>query len=129
MKLVPVLIAALVQACSSQSSSSQSLDPQALISTLSSAEAVALCDRLAGLYGGYGRTFGCDAGPAVTISGPPDQATCVSQYLEFQLKYKDCPATIAQVESCSEWLVKNVCMPGTPRPSACDVTSSHLCSN
>jgi hypothetical protein len=96
---------------------------------LSGDEAKQFCDELAALYGGYGASVGCDGGSART-SGPVNQATCLSQYMQVQPKFVSCPATVGQVEACLQWRLQTMCAPSiAPTPDACSVLSSPACSD
>ena len=63
------------------------------IDALTPAQQAAICDWVAGLYGGYGQQVDC--GDGSVLIGPPDQGYCVAG-----LTTTSCAATVADKEAC-----------------------------
>jgi hypothetical protein len=119
--------ALLLVMCGGQSSG-DNLEPQESLVRLSSDESAQLCDWLAGLYGGYGKSVSCDGGSG-GLNGPQDQASCVQQWPQGAKMYANCPLTVQEFEACMQWEVDNACVasPGTP-PAAYAILMSAQCS-
>jgi hypothetical protein len=65
------------------------------IGNLTDAERAQICDWIAGLYGGYGKSTTCpDAGE---VAGPVTQADCLAQAASIS---PSCAVTVAQEENC-----------------------------
>jgi hypothetical protein len=110
-------------------------NPNAPAQDLSMDQLKSLCDWEAGLFGGYGQSFGCevadgaaqggDPGFAHLDVGPPDQATCVAG---LSSAYRMCPTTLEQVQACMQWSVKNFCAATVPtQPAGCAAFFSAQC--
>jgi hypothetical protein len=108
------------------------LDQGALLTTISPEQGKLFCDWLAQLYGGYGQSLVCDSGQA-GITGYQDQGTCTNQlaqgFTQPNAKYKSCPATVGQVQTCLQWGARNACVasPGPP-PDVCAVAQGPKCA-
>lgn len=102
--------------------SDTSSDPKTPAANLSSDQLKSLCDWQASLFGGYGQSFGCDAGgidPGFSHydSAPSDQASCVAN---LSNQYRMCPTTLEQVQACLQWSVNNFCASTIPmQPPGC----------
>jgi len=104
------------------------LDPEARVVQLSADQTKRLCDWEAAAYGGYGGSVGCDGG-AGGGAGPVDQASCVSDLLQYNVTYADCPLTVDQFEKCITFELQFQCVdaPAT-MPDPCVVGMSPACS-
>jgi hypothetical protein len=67
------------------------------IANLTDEEKTQICDWVASLYGGYGRSMTCPDGTPVI--GPSTQADCLAQATSIR---SGCAATVAQEESCMQ---------------------------
>lgn len=73
------------------------VDETKAIANLTDAEKTQICDWVASLYGGYGKSMTCpDDSPVI---GPATQADCLAQATSIT---SNCAATVAQEESCMQ---------------------------
>jgi hypothetical protein len=83
--------------------------PTMRIVDLSSSEQISLCDWTARELGGYGGIVSCPEDAADTmLAAPISLQDCVS-VLEIGKWGPDCPLTVQDFMSCTNWQVDNVC--------------------
>jgi hypothetical protein len=126
---VTLLIASLIMCGGSgESQSPTGLSPGDRLTDLSQGEAVEVCDWMASLYGGYGRTITCDGG-AENV-GPTDQASCAVQFTQFKSIDPSCSATVGDFQACQQWQVQNFCVatPGAVPQACMSLANSSQCS-
>jgi hypothetical protein len=115
-----------VAGCSA-SSQSTGLDPGSHVVDLAPSQQGALCDWIAGQYGGYGKTVNCTNDGSET--GPTSQADCVSELAQFSTAQASCTATVGAFEDCESWEIATACSksPGPP-PGSCAAVTVAACS-
>jgi len=107
------------------------LDPQARVVQLTVDQTKRLCDWEAAAYGGYGGSVGCDGsiGSVAVAIGPVDQASCVSDLVQSNGSYPDCPLTVDQFEKCITFGLQFQCVTApASMPDPCVVGMSPACS-
>ncbi len=83
--------------------------PTMRIVDLSSSEQISLCDWTARALGGYGGIISCPEDAADTmLAAPISLQDCVS-VLEIGKWGPDCPLTVQDFMTCTNWQVDNVC--------------------
>ena len=126
MKVALLVMASLLVMCGGHVN--DALDPQARVVQLTVDETKRLCDWEAAAYGGYGGVVGCDSG-AATAGGPVDQASCVSDLVQSNGSYPDCPLTVDQFEKCITFGLQFQCVDApASMPDPCVVGMSPACS-
>jgi hypothetical protein len=106
------------------------VDSSMLIVNLSAAEQAALCDWIAGQYGGYGHMAVCDAGAHAGNSSDPgtDQATCVMSLQHLASTRPTCQAKVGDGTACVQWVIQNPCPGPAAGPASCQVLASAACT-
>lgn len=96
-----VVVAASGSACGGDSSTPDP-GPSSGVSTgtrvvdLSEADATALCDWVAGRFGGYGHGVTCSNG--TTVSARQSRELCV---MDYRTVSPTCPVTVSDIEACA----------------------------
>ena len=103
--------------------SSLGLDTSATIPSLSASEDAALCDWLAGRVGRWGETVHCGSS---TITSPPSEATCVTN---FQSEPATCGITVGQLQDCTNAVLSGPCPAGTTPAACADLLDTGLISS
>jgi hypothetical protein len=126
MKIAVFVMASLLVMCAGHVD--DALDPQARLEQLTADQFKRLCDWEAAAWGGYGASVGCD-GSCGAAHGPVDQASCVSELLQANVTYPDCPLTVDQFEKCVIFGLQFQCVnPPATMPDPCVVGQSPVCS-
>jgi hypothetical protein len=79
---------------------SSGLDPSSRIPDLTDAQAGALCDWIAGRFGGYGQGVTCADG--TTLSARQSRELCM---MDFQSTSSSCTATVSDLQDCTNGAV------------------------
>jgi len=96
-----VVVAAASSACGGDSSTpdpgpSSGVSTGTRIVDLSEADATALCDWVAGRFGGYGHGVMCTNG--MTVSARQSRELCV---MDYHNAAATCPVTVGDIEACA----------------------------